>query len=197
MTEPTRRGPWTVHSVRRIYDNPWIGVSESTVTDPNGNPGIYGVCHFSGYAVGVVALDEEGCTYLVGQHRFPNDYYSWELPEGGAPKDVPILDSAKRELKEEAGLTASDWELFLTADTCNAITDEVAYGYLAWNLETGEQELDESEQISVKRLPFRDALEMAVSGEIRDMFTQMMLVKVDLLGRRDALPKRVQELLGY
>ena len=80
---PLSGNPWTVLAKRISYDNPWIQVIEHDVLNPAGNPGLYGVVHMKNLAVGVLPLDDNGFTYLVGQHRFPRDYFSWELPEGG------------------------------------------------------------------------------------------------------------------
>ncbi|MGE0718780.1 MAG: DNA mismatch repair protein MutT, partial [Alphaproteobacteria bacterium] len=81
-------GPWTVdgHDIR--YDNRWIRVTHHDVTTPAGTPGIYGTVHFKNIAIGIVPVDAEGHTWLVGQHRFPLDAYSWEIPEGGGPHGI-------------------------------------------------------------------------------------------------------------
>ena len=192
-----RRGPWIIRNSRQAYDNPWIGVTEHDVTDPNGNPGLYGVCHMKSFAGGIVPIDAMGCTWLVGQHRFPRDYYSWELPEGAGDKVVPPIDSAKRELREETGIVAAGWHEFLQLDFSNAVTDEIGVGFLAWGLTLGEPEPDADEQLAQRRLPFADALEMALTADIRDAFSQAMLLKVDVLGRRGQLPEPVAGALGY
>ena len=77
--------PWTVLSEKVIYDNKWIGITEFQVINPSGGKGIYGKVHFKNLAIGILPLDEEGNTWLVGQYRFPLDLYSWEIPEGGCP----------------------------------------------------------------------------------------------------------------
>lgn len=198
MTDtPTRRGPWIVNASRHVYDNPWIHVSEHDVTDPGGNPGLYGVCHMKGLAVGVVPVDAEGHIWLVGQHRFPRDYYSWELPEGAGDKAVAPVDSARRELKEETGLIAAGWQELLQTDFSNAVTDEIGFGFLAWELTVGTPEPDPGEKIEIRRLSFGEALRMVLDGEIRDAFSQAMLMKVDILGRRGQLPEPVARALGY
>lgn len=190
------RGPWRLHETREIYANPWISVIEHQVTHPTGAPGIYGVVHLQNLAVGCVPILEDGTTLLVGQHRFPGDYYSWELPEGGGAFDDP-RGSAERELVEETGYRAARWAPLIEMDLSNAVTDERAMGFLAWDLTEGEAEPDPTEALKLRRLPFTAALDMALSGEIRDAFSQAMLLKVDALGRRGLLPDAVAARLGY
>lgn len=197
MADEQRRGPWTIRGSRRVYDNPWISVTEHDVLRPGGNPGIYGVCSMKGIAVGVVPVDAEGCTWLVGQHRFPRDCYSWELPEGGADPALPARQSAERELREETGLSAAHWHEFLETEFSNAVTDEIGFGFLAWDLEIGAADPDDGEVLEIRRLPFAEALEMVLDGRIRDAFSQTMLLKADALGRRGRLPDAVARLLGY
>ena len=193
---PVRRGPWLVHDEREIYRNPWIRVTEHEVTHPTGTPGIYGVVHLQSLAVGCVPVLDDGSVVLVGQHRFPLDVYSWELPEGGGAFDDP-QGSAERELKEETGYVAASWLPLVEMDLSNAVTDERAVGFLAWDLTEGVAEPDEAEELALRRVPFTDALEMAMSGEIRDSFSQTMLMKTDILGRRGALPRKVADILEY
>ncbi len=183
-----RRGPWTIKARREIYENPWIRITEHDVLNPNGNAGIYGVVGLQNIAIGVLPIDREGHTWLVGQHRFPGDYYSWELPEGGGAKDIAPEESARRELLEETGLRAGGLEPFLHMDLSNAVTDETAIGFLAWDLVQDQPMPDDDEKIEIRRLPYREVLEMALSGEIVDAFSQAMLMKAELLRLRGALP---------
>ena len=187
MTERQERVAWQVVETRDIYDNPWISVAEHDVIDPNGNPGLYGVVRIKALAVGVLPVDDEGMTWLVGQHRFPRDYYSWELPEGGGSLDDP-QGSAERELLEETGLKAGGWQELLRMDLSNAITDEQAIGFIAWDLEEGAAEPEACERLEVRHMPVREAVEMALNGEIVDAFAQSMLLKADALARRGMLP---------
>jgi 8-oxo-dGTP pyrophosphatase MutT (NUDIX family) len=188
--------PWTVLTKRVAYDNRWIQVIEHDVLNPSGNPGLYGVVHVKSLAVGVLPLDDDGFTFLVGQHRFPGDYFSWELPEGGGAMDEPAEVSGARELREETGLKATCWHRFLRMDLSNAISDEMAVGLIAWDLEQFAPEPEEDEKIIVRRVRFGEALEMAISGEIVDSFAQTMLFKARLLADRRALPNPVLERLS-
>jgi 8-oxo-dGTP pyrophosphatase MutT (NUDIX family) len=161
--------------------------------NPFGNPGLYGVVHVKSLAVGVLPLDDQGFTFLVGQHRFPGDYFSWELPEGGGAMEEPTEVSGARELREETGLKAACWHQFLRMDLSNAISDEMAFGLIAWDLEQFPPEPEEDEKIVVRRVSFREALEMAMSGEIIDSFAQTMLFKAKLLADGRDLPAAVLE----
>ena len=69
--------PWKTLETKEVYDNPWLKITQSNVLNPSGNPGIYGVVHFKNLAIGIVPLDEEGNTWIVGQYRYPLNEYSW------------------------------------------------------------------------------------------------------------------------
>lgn len=164
---------WTTHATRIAYENPWIRVEHHDVTTPGGSPGIYGVVRFRNLAVGVVPIDEEGYVHLVGQHRYPQNRYSWEIPEGGCPEDEDPLEACKRELQEETGLTATDWEEILRTDTSNSVTDESGIVYLATGLRQGIADPEDTENLSRRRVPLPEAVEMVLRGEITDSISQL------------------------
>jgi 8-oxo-dGTP pyrophosphatase MutT (NUDIX family) len=160
--------PWRTKGSRVVYDNPWINVREDSVVRPDGKDGIYGVVHFKSKAIGVLPIDAEGNTYLVGQYRYTLNQYSWEIPEGGGPHDEPPLDAAKRELVEETGLVAARWEELGRAHLSNSVSDEIAIMYLATELTMTEARPEGTEKLEVKKVPFAEALNMVARGEITD-----------------------------
>lgn len=165
-------GPWRRRTRRAVYRNPWLTLWHDEVDRPDGSPGIYGVVHFEHLAVGVVALDARHRVALVGQHRYTLDRLSWEIPEGGARRDEDPLEGARRELREETGVTARTWRLLGTCDISNSVTDEVAWLYLATDLDHGEQSLEASEgDLEVRWEPFEEVVAMCRDGRITDAMT--------------------------
>lgn len=195
MNEP--RKPWRIKSVRTVYNNRWIAVREYQTVAPTGADALYGLVHPHNLALGVLPIDENGHTVLVGQQRFPFGRYSWELPEGGGPENLPPLEGAQRELSEECGLKAEHWlPLLSDIHMSNSVTDERAYAFLAWGLSADDRfQKDSVEELSVRRVPFTEAVKMAVSGEITDAFSLVMLLKADHLLRTGGLPSELARLL--
>jgi 8-oxo-dGTP pyrophosphatase MutT (NUDIX family) len=174
--QPQRTNPWTTLSSRAIYENPWIRVREDQVLRPDGHPGIYGVVHFKNRAVGVLPVDEEGRVWLVGQHRYPLDAYSWEIPEGGCPESETPEATAIRELREETGLVAGQLELVATSHLSNSVSDELAYVYRATELTEGPHEPEGCERIDVRRVEWDEAWQMLQRGEITDSMSVIALL---------------------
>jgi 8-oxo-dGTP pyrophosphatase MutT (NUDIX family) len=159
---------WKRLNTRTVFENDWMEVREDHVLNPGGGENQYGWVHFRNRAVAIVALDEDGNTWLVGQHRYTLDEWSWELPMGGAPLDEPPVEAAKRELREETGLTAERWTEIMVLHPSNSITDEVGYVYLAEGLSEGPTDFEETEDLEVRKLPLQDAIALARNGEITD-----------------------------
>jgi len=162
------KNPWRTLESRLIYDNPWIKIDEHDVINPKGGNGIYGKVHFKNKAIGIIPIDKDLNTWLVGQYRYTLDEYSWEIPMGGGPLKDDILASAQRELKEETGISADSWEMIQRIHTSNSVTDEEGFIYLAQDLTFGETSEEETELLEVKKMPFKEALEWASEGKITD-----------------------------
>ncbi len=179
--------PWQTIRINPVYDNPWIHVTHREVINPSGGNGIYGVVHFKNVAIGIVPLDEDGNTWLVGQYRYPLERYSWEIPEGGGPLARPTLESAQRELLEETGLTANRWTPLLEMHLSNSVTDEYGVVYIAQELTAGEAQPEEYEQLILRKLPFSEALDMVMEGKITDSLSVAALLKTNEWLRRGLL----------
>lgn len=181
MSTVDEQNPWKITSEKEIYDNPWINVTEYQVINPSGNPGIYGKIHYKNLAIGVLPLDDDLNTYLVGQYRFVLNQYSWELPEGGGPLNTDPLESAKRELLEETGLKANNWTELQRMHLSNSVGDEYNIIYLARGLEQFEAEPEDTEQLIIRKLPLDEVYRMICANEITDAITVAAVLKVKLL----------------
>ncbi len=175
------KNPWKILSSNSIYQNPWIHLTEHQVINPSGGNGIYGVVSFKNIAIGIIPLDENFNTWIVGQYRFPLNEYSWEIPEGGGKKDLPILDSAKRELLEECGIIANQWDLILKMHLSNSVSDEVGYVFVARDLSFTQSQPEETEQLEVQKIPFDLLYEKVMEGQITDSLSVAGVLKLKCL----------------
>lgn len=171
--------PWQTLSTEVKYQNPWISVREDQVLNPGGGRGIYGVVTMKNKALGIVPVDAEGNTWLVGQYRYSLNEYSWEIPMGGGPVELDVLESAQRELKEETGMTAARWTRIARLHTSNSVTDEEGFVFLAEDLTSGEVEPEETEELRLWKLPLAEAVRMAMDDRITDCISVAGLLKAE------------------
>jgi ADP-ribose pyrophosphatase len=175
------KNTWQTLDSEVKYETPWIKVTEYKVLNPSGNPGIYGVVSFKNLAIGILPLDENYNTWLVGQWRYPLKHYSWEIPEGGGPIGTDPLESARRELKEETGLVAAQYKELVRLHTTNSVSDEFAIVYVAQELKQADSEPEETEDITVKKVTFDEAFNMVMKGEITDSLSVAAILKARIL----------------
>ena len=169
--------PWKTLSSNLEYDNPWIQITEHQVITPGGSPGIYGVVHFKNQAVGVVPY-EDGYIWMVGQFRYTLDEYSWEIPEGGSPMGEDPLETAKRELQEETGLIADQYDPIVEMHLSNSATDEWGIIYLARGLTRGAANPEDTEDLSIKKMRLEEVFEEVEAGKITDSLTVAAIYKM-------------------
>lgn len=175
------KNPWTIIDQQTIYANNWIEVIHHNVINGSGNKGIYGKVHFKNIAIGVIPIDDDGNTWLVGQYRFPLNQYSWEIPEGGCPLNQQPIDAAKRELLEETGLVAQEWTEILQMHLSNSVSDELAIIFIAKNLTQHQPQPEDTEQLTLKKMPLKTAFKMVETGEITDAVSIAALQKLELM----------------
>lgn len=147
----SNKNPWKTISSTQIYESPWILLQVDDVINPAGKKSTYSITKFKKLAVGVLPIDQDGFTYIVGQWRYPFAKYTWEIPEGGGDFGVDPQISGARELKEETGIEAKHWEKIVEMDMSNSATNEVAHIYLATELTFGASQPDEDEEIELKK----------------------------------------------
>ncbi len=175
------KNPWVTKKTEDVYESAWIKVTKSDVINPAGNPAIYSVVHFKNLAIGILVIDKDYNIWLVGQYRYAINEYSWEIPEGGGQLDVNPVDSASRELKEEAGIVAKKYSEFMRLHLSNSATDELALVYLAIGLSFEEAEPEESEVLQIKKLHLNEAFNWVMQGKITDAISVAAILKAKWL----------------
>jgi 8-oxo-dGTP pyrophosphatase MutT (NUDIX family) len=163
------RNPWTTLSSRIAYSNSWLDLREDQVLRPDGKPGIYGVVVIRP-SVGILAFNYQNEIALVGQWRYPNNRYGWEIVRGGSSEgETDLLAVARRELREETGYDAAQWSTLGSVDVNNGITTDVQHLFVARDLEFHGVHQDPVEEIETRWLPFDEAVRMAIDGGITEV----------------------------
>lgn len=172
------QNPWQTLDATTVYDNPWIRVEHRNVLTPAGTPGIYGLVHFKNRAIGIVPVDDQDHTWLVGQYRYTLNQYSWEIVEGGGPLEIDPLVGAQRELLEETGMQARQWKPLLEMHLSNSVSDEHSLIYVCRELTQGQAQPEETELLQVRKVPLEEAINMVHLGKITDSMSVAALLKI-------------------
>ncbi len=158
-----------------------INLRQDVALLPNGNTATREVIEHPG-GVCVAALTDSDELLFVRQWRYPYGEETLEIPAGKRDhQGEDPLECGKRELQEETGATAQNYVDLHPLYPTPGYIDEVIYCYLATNLTFGEQNPDEDEFLDVLRIPLEKAVEMVLSGEIKDAKTQIAVLKVKVL----------------
>jgi ADP-ribose pyrophosphatase len=173
VSEPAADGAYRVLATETVYEGRVIRLVKDTVAMPGGGDSVREVVQHPG-AVAVVAVDDAGHVVLLRQYRHPVGGYLWELPAGlrDADGEAP-LTTARRELAEEALLSAQRWSLLTTTFSTPGFCDEMVLVYLAEGLTdvarpegftVEHEELD----MTVERVPLAEAVQRVFDGRIRN-----------------------------
>lgn len=165
-------------SSEEIFNGVAIHLFRDEIELPNGNKGVREVVRHPG-AVCVLPLTDDGNVIFVNQFRYALNKVTLEVPAGKLEKGEDPTEAALRELSEETGITANKIVPMGALYTTPALMDEIIYMYIATELTQGEQHLDEDEFVNAIKIPLEKAVEMVMSGEIRDSKTQTMILKAD------------------
>ncbi|MBM0107565.1 NUDIX hydrolase [Steroidobacter sp. S1-65] len=157
----------SIEKVTHVYTGRVIEVNVEQVRLPNDHLATLEIIHHPGGAA-ILALDAANRVCLVRQFRHAAGGYIWELPAGKIDHNEPPLQTAQRELAEEAGRTAREWRSLGEFLPSPGFLTEVVYLFLARELSEVASQLEASEVLETHWLPFEQVMQMAQSGELRD-----------------------------
>jgi ADP-ribose pyrophosphatase len=175
--------PYRLLSRATVYQNPWIHVREDHVVLPDGGKAMFGVVEGKPGS-SVLAVDDDAHVYLVREYKYGVGRECLEVVSGGIEQDEPPADAARRELLEEAGISARRIVDLGYVDPFTAVVKSPNYMFLAFDLEHGDHERDPGELIEVVRMPFDEALERTLSGEVTHSTSAVLILKAAILARQ-------------
>lgn len=155
---------------RLIYEGQVVKLALKRALLPDGKEMTLEHVHHSGGAA-VVAIDQEGGVCLVKQYRAAVGDWLWELPAGKRDNDEPWLATAQRELAEEAGREAAQWQTLCKFYSSPGFCDEQIHLFLARDLTAIPTRHEEHEHMEVHWVAIGEALEWARQGRIVDAKT--------------------------
>ena len=171
MSDPldlTGSNPWQTRAKHVVYDNGSLRVCADDIIQPDGAPGTYTYVEVPWPVVAIVPVSADGDVHLVRQWRYPWRRNSWEIPAGHGEPDETPLEGARRELAEEVGLVATQWEP-LGAVYSSASLDARYHLFLARGLAAADRthQRDGAEHdLITRRVPLGEAIEAAMDGRI-------------------------------
>jgi len=162
---------------RLIHKGNLIELHNERVDFPDGGHTYFDIVKHPGGAV-IAAINDNNEVCLLKQWRHAIQEFIWELPAGCLEPGEPPIETAKRELEEEAGVIASQWRDLGKICSSPGFSNELLYLFEARGINKGTVKLDDAEQLEAHWLPLNKTYEMCHSGEIIDAKTLATLLKL-------------------
>ena len=180
-----KKGPYTITSSKEVYKNPWIKVTEDSITHPDENEGIWATFDILD-GVAVLPIDDEGNVYIGKGFRYAVNSMDHEVFSGGIDKDESPLEAVQRELKEESGIEAKIWTEVGTTSELPSYVRHKDTLFIARDLSFGESK-EEPEEWDVLKMSLNDAVELVMNGTILDAKSQVLILKAHFLHEKNEL----------
>lgn len=169
-------GPWEITESKVVYENPWIKVIEDKVIRPDKKPGIYGTIKIQP-GISVLAFHDERNLYFVQEFKYGTGKTSIEVVGGGVDSKESPLETAKRELKEELGITAEKWIDCGEYTPMSTFLTSPQRLFLATNLHFSENNPEGVEVLKTVKLSLNDALKKIENCEITEGKTRILILE--------------------
>lgn len=156
--------PYILISSKKIYENPWMTVTEDSV-ETDGKRWLFWVVTFK-IGTAIVVIDEDDNIILNQEYKYALRCSSINLPGGSLDDSETPLEWAKREMEEEIGYIAQEWISLWVIHPLTTNVRQTEHIFLARKLTKTKQKLDSWEQIDILKIPFKKALEMVENSEI-------------------------------
>lgn len=179
-----QKGPWKIKETICKYKNPWVDVREHKVIRPDGKEGIYGVVDII-HGSQILPMDDQDNVYLTKEFRFAIGRESIEVPGGAIDEGENPLTAAKRELKEELGIEASEWVSLGNFDPFTSVVKCPAYLFVAKGLRFKSHNREGTELIETIKVPFSEAVKMVMEGKITHGATCFLILKASQLFKKN------------
>jgi ADP-ribose pyrophosphatase len=180
MTYPQHHGPWRILGRTPIYRDPWIDVVRDEVIRPDGESGSHCVVRLK-RGVTVLAVDDDGTTYLTEEFHYAVGRTTLEAVSGGIDEGEDAERSVRRELEEELGITADRWTDLGECDPFTSVVVSPTRLFLARGLTFGRTSPEGTEQIACRSMPFEQAVQMVLDGGITHGPSCVVILKASYL----------------
>lgn len=171
-----KHGPWTIKSSESRFQNEFINIVEDEVIKPDGTQGSYASVRIND-GVGILAMDDKGNAYLVKEFRYALGRENVEVVGGAIDEGEQAIEAARRELREELGIEASEWTELGTVHHSTSIVNSSATLFLARSLRFTEKDEDSGEVIKTVKMPFEEIIEKALSGELTHAASCVLILR--------------------
>lgn len=178
-----RHGPWTIHETRTLHRDPWMNVVLDQVTRPDGRPGTYCVAHIKP-GVCVLAVDDDDNAHLTQEFHYGVGRETLEAVSGGIDDGEEPLDAARRELKEELGITAEEWTALGSVDPFTSMICSPTRLFLARRLTFGEVRREGTETMRRVTMPIGEAVEAVMDGRVTHAPSCVVILKLSDASRK-------------
>lgn len=177
---------WKIASCKKLYKAKYFDIEQKKLILPSGEEHVYESV-IRKPCVAIAPLIDSNYIYMIKQYRYLFDDYILEFPSGHIEENEAPLTTAKKELKEEAGLNARYWKEIGRLEGSASVIRSTLYLFLAKDLKEGKSNPEPGEDIGLVKIPLKKAVEKVIKGEIRTLSTMYAILLLEKLIKQKKL----------